>query len=109
MKAGLGSGVNAPPMWTPSVCSILPSDAVVNRPPLVRACCLTPGRSKTENLPVCWICGADGILSFQFSFVRLRVSRPRALSARFRCVGSAAATGHPHAYSVHKVLVELVN
>ena len=34
---------------------------------------------------------------------------PRALSARFRCVGSAAATGHPHAYSVHKVLVELVN
>ena len=41
------------------------------------------------------------------------LSRPRALSARFRCVGSAAATGHPHASigpsSVHKVLVELVN
>ena len=33
------------------------------QPPAARpASCLTPGRSKTENLPVCWICGADGIL-----------------------------------------------
>ena len=96
MKAGFGSGVNAPPMWTPSVCSILPSEAFVKRPPLVRACCLTPGRSKTENLPVCWICGADGILSFQVSFVRLRASR-----ARERCRRDFAVLALPPQLGTH--------